>query len=580
MAVTNTLLIIDDDIADFVLYQHMLDEVTHGFDDIVHVESLDAAHEYLRNTTPACCLLDYRFPDGSAKSLLERLQRQHELFPCPIVIITSQEDTKTAVELLHLGAQDYLVKQDITAVELQRAIEHAIKTWSLQKQLNHLALHDPLTGLVNRKLFVDRLSRLFNEYDRYQHGFSLVYIDLDRFKPINDTYGHEAGDFLLKKVAQFIHEVVRNTDTAARLGGDEFAVILPEISEAKAFHVAHKLVQNLTRTLSWRGHSITISPSLGLTCYPSKATNVHEFMREADMALYRAKESGRGRYAFFNDSLDQELREHEHLGSVLPRALVRNKLQLVYQPIFDLAQGNWVSSEALVRWHHEGTDVPPRRIIDLITEKRLAVYFHSWLFECCTQQLHDWQTQVPDVGMAVNVMPEILHDTRIMQTLLDSLSARNIAPGRLTLEMSESDIMRYPEQSAEVLTELRRQGFRIAIDDFGSSYSSMEYLSRLPADILKIDQKFFAMQKHAGNDTNERAEGSTHQRLIVAATALGHSLAMHISAEGLESEEAVQLARRTGCDYGQGYWLGIAQPADTLLESFHAQQFRSGTNGS
>ncbi len=572
MADTNTLLIIDDDIGDFVLYQHMLEEVAHGFEDIIHVDSLDAAYEYLHETTPACCLLDYRFPDGSAKSLLERLQRQHQLFPCPIVIITSQEDTKTAVELLHLGAQDYLVKQDITAIDLQRAIEHAIKTWSLQKQLNHLALHDPLTGLVNRKLFIDRLSRLFNEYDRYQHGFSLVYIDLDRFKPINDTYGHEAGDFLLKKVAQFIQEVVRHTDTAARLGGDEFAVILPEISEAKAFHVAHKLVQNLTRTLTWRGNSINISPSLGLTCYPSKATNVHEFMREADMALYRAKESGRGRYAFFNDSLDQELREHEYLGSVLPRALVRHKLQLVYQPIFGLAQGDWVSTEALVRWRHEGTDVPPRRIIDLVTEKRLAVYFHSWLFECCVQQLHDWQADAPQVGMAINVMPEILHDARIMQALLDAISSRNIAPERLTLELSESDIMRHPEQSAEVLTELRRHGFRIAIDDFGSGYSSMEYLSKLPADILKIDQKFFAHQTQAKSEAGYVLGSSTHQRLIVAATALGHSLAMQISAEGLESQEAWQLAKRTGCDFGQGHWLARAQPAATLLEAFRARQ--------
>lgn len=543
---STTLLIADDNPADTTLCMRLLEDVQHPFSAIHCLSSLQATIDYIIDQPPACCILDYSFPDGSAELLLERIGKLDHTGACPIVITTGYDDAKLAVDLMHNGAQDYLVKHELTAGELIRAINNAMRTWALQKQLNYLALHDPLTGLVNRTLFVDRLSNLFQESVRHQRHFALIYVDLDRFKKINDTFGHEAGDFLLGEAAKRISDTLRKTDTAARLGGDEFAIILPDTSQPKAYHVAQKLVVALTTTIDWNDTLLSLSPSLGLSFYPGNAASYQELMREADVALYRSKESGRGRFSAFNERMAIEISKYEAIAAALPKAIVERELQVAYQPIYNLENNEVVDVEALVRWNLEGEWVSPAVIIDMILERQLAEFFHEWLFDTSISQLVAWRKTQANLGLSLNMPASLGHDTEVIKRLEKTAQRYGLPASAIMIEITETHLMHHPEAVQRQLITLAEKGFRIAIDDFGTGYSSMQYLASLPCDTLKIDQTFFLTLN--SNPKNKK--------IIQAITVLAHELSLNVVAEGLESDSLLGSAQKFSCDRGQGFHLG------------------------
>lgn len=563
---SKTLFIVEDNPADTLHYLRLLDEVKHDFKTIETSTTLADACERMSQQPPLCCLLDYNLPDGSALSFLELLKTKFENGLCPIIVITGQEDTETAVKLMQHGAQDYLVKQKLDAEQLLRVIQHSIQTWQLQRQLNHLALYDPLTSLVNRTLFIDRLIQMFEAGKRNLRPFALLYIDIDYFKAVNDNYGHEAGDYMLKSMAEQLLANMRSTDTAARLGGDEFSVLLPDISEAKAHHFSHKLVQALTLDLPWKDGFISIAPSIGLACYPSRADSYQEFMREADFALYRAKNNGRGQYSAFNKAMETETRQLTQLSSALPKVLLNQGLQIAYQPIIDVSTLAVDSIEALVRWKFKQNWISPEKIIELVLERRLSESFHQWLFENTIQQLSDWQRSAPDLSLALNLPANICHDAKLLNQLLSVLKDTSIDPQKITVEVTETHMMQYPDETKLRLKTLADFGVQISIDDFGTGYSSMQYLASLPCDTLKIDRQFFM-----DLNTNER-----NAQIIEAITALSHRLGLKVIAEGIETAELLQAATEFGCDYAQGYWLGAPVITQQEFSAFCVESKRQG----
>lgn len=553
-----TLAIVEDSEADKTHYLRLLEESGFFFGEYQWFSSVGAALPELLSKPPQCCLLDYNLPDGNALELLEKISDDAGQIICPIVVITGESDTKTAVELMQLGAQDYLVKQDVSAVELNRAINNAVRTWGLQKQLNYVALHDPLTGLVNRSLFIDRLTLLFDEGMRYKREFALLYIDLDRFKTINDTHGHEAGDYILVQLAELMHKVLRSSDTAARLGGDEFAILLPDINEAKANYLAYKLVQALSFKSPWKNTSLSISPSIGLTCFPSKASSYQELMGEADLALYRAKHGGRGRYSAFDKRLEESSRLAFELSNALGPAILNNELKVAYQPILDVSTGKINCVEALVRWTRNGVCVSPLQLIELVLEQRLGEQFHKWLFEETLGQLKVWQEQNPSLCVSINIPASLCHDGRITRRLLSTAKQKSISPMSIMVEITETHLMFDAEATKRQFDLLAKNGVSIAIDDFGTGYSSMEYLASLPCSTLKVDQQFFLnFHKNAKN-----------HRIIEAIVALSHRLGLKVVAEGIEFSQLYDIAEKLECDRVQGYWIGAPEFACDNFDEF------------
>jgi len=554
-----TLLIVEDNPADTAHYLRLLEDAEHDFSDIECVATINDAYQRLISTPPDCCLVDFNLPDGSALSLLEKLNQSEGKVVCPIIVITGQKDTETAVKLIQQGAQDYLVKQNLNSEVLIKGIQHTIEAWLMKQELNRLALHDVLTGLVNRALFLDRLNQLFKENKRHDRHFALLFIDLDRFKSVNDTFGHDAGDALLKSVSKRLLSLIRNIDTAARLGGDEFAVILPDISQANAHKVAEKIVSGLTMQLQWQNHQIEISPSIGLATYPSRAKDYEELMRDADYALYRAKENGRGQYSAFDEGMALEAQSLYQLATALPTALASNEFNLAFQPIFSLKSQKVVAVEALLRWNFNDQWIAPEKIIELVLEKRLGQEFHVWLFKRALDQFKEWQLTDPKLILTLNLPANLCHEKSIADQLLTTAETTGISAENLTIEVTETQLMIDPEESKQHLQYLADHGIHISIDNFGSGFSSMQYLANLPCcHLLKIDKQFFT-----NLDTHPR-----NAQMIEGLTALAHILGLKVVAEGIESEAELSQAKKLGCDFAQGYYLGAPVITNSSFDSF------------
>lgn len=559
----SSLVIVEDNAADMIHYLRLLEGVEHGFEHIECVSTLQGAADVLENSAShACCLLDFHLPDGCALSLLESFLADNKSVNCPIIVITGQENTKNAVRLLKLGVQDYLIKDDLTSHTLIRTIQNAIKNWQLTKQLEKMALYDSLTGLTNRGLFVEKLEQTFNESVRYKRHFSLLLIDLDHFKSINDIYGHQAGDFILQVVSKKLISMIRITDTASRLGGDEFAVILPEIDDQCSTKVAENIVSGLTLDVVWNNSVIPITASIGVATYPSRAQDYKKLMREADVALYRAKEKGRGQYDSYKDISNSVEDEKELLKDIFLATLLEGKLQVAFQPIVSTKDtSNVFAIEALTRWNHDGKWINPIEIINLVMELGLDIEFHEWLFTQSFSVLSKFQEEKQDLKLCLNLPANVCHNSQFIDLLIMLSAEHQISPQNVILEVTETHLMTQPDKAKERLQNLVDSGFQIAIDDFGTGYSSMEYIADLPCTILKIDKKFFI----------DMPRNQRNVKIIEAIAGMAHGLGMSVIAEGIESVVLSEAALELKCDYLQGFYTGNPIITDADFKTYLKQ---------
>lgn len=432
-----------------------------------------------------------------------------------------------------------------------------------QARLDHQAHHDPLTGLPNRTLFEARLREALHSLSMNdeQHIGALLFIDLDRFKQINDSLGHPIGDSLLQLVSQRLCSVLRDIDTVARHGGDEFIVLLPSLrSDTDAAAIADKLLAVFRAPFVCASHEFFVSASIGISLFPTDANDVNSLIKHADAAMYRAKNQGRNRYAFYTSDLTASAHHRLEMENDMRRGLDRNEFILYYQPKLDLRSGLLNGAEALVRWNHPQHGlVEPDRFIPLAEETGLIVDLGRHILEQTCAQLAEWRSKgLRPPRMAINVSGAQLIGNQLVSDLRRALSEYDLPPSQLELEITEDFVMNQNREAITLLALLSSMGIHLSIDDFGTGYSSLAYLKELPLDTLKIDRSFVA-----GLPENHH-DAAISQTIIV----LAHNLGMEVIAEGVETEAQRETLREQGCDSIQGYLISPPQPAEIFAERF------------
>ncbi|MDK9724981.1 MAG: EAL domain-containing protein [Sterolibacteriaceae bacterium MAG5] len=429
-----------------------------------------------------------------------------------------------------------------------------------EERLHRLAHFDALTGLPNRLLFTDRLQHALVQARRSESLVGLLFIDLDRFKLVNDTLGHRNGDLLLQEAAHRLAGAVRAQDTVARLGGDEFTVILPDLtSPAGGANVAEKIIEAMAAPFRLQGRDVFIGASVGIAVYPMSGDEAETLIKHADIAMYRAKEAGRNTYQYYRPGHEEPSRDVFELEHGLRHALERGELSLVYQPEVAIETGQVVTVEALLRWHHPTRgNIPPAEFIPVAEDSGLIGAIGDWVLRQACAQNKAWQDSgLPPVRIAVNLSVRQLRNVRFAERVAEILDETGLAAEWLEVELTESMIMQYAKDTMGILWQLRSMGVRISIDDFGTGYSSLSYLKRLPVDSLKIDRSFVE-----GIDTD-----ANDQAISNAIIALANSLNLRVVAEGVETEQQLWFLRDHACCDAQGYF--FSQPVDAQkLSSF------------
>ncbi|HKG50107.1 MAG TPA: EAL domain-containing protein [Actinomycetales bacterium] len=428
----------------------------------------------------------------------------------------------------------------------------------LEQRLRRLAFHDSLTGLANRALFSDRVSHAVAQSRRTNGRLAVLYCDLDDFKTVNDSLGHDAGDELLLTVARRLGSGLRAGDTAARLGGDEFAVLLENLSGAdEAVDVANRLLADLHRPIRIGDRNLVPSASIGIVVpAPGKAASAMELQRDADAAMYAAKRRGKSRWEIYDPGMHANALQRLELTAELDRALSCGELRLAYQPVVDLDSGRVVGVEALVRWHHpQRGEVMPLEFIPFAEDTGQIVPLGHWVLREACRQGREWHDQGNGwLSMSVNLSPRQLQDPRLVDNVREILEETGMRPGNLVLELTETALMAEPDTGFQVIRRLKRLGVRLAIDDFGTGYSSLAYLHRLPVDVIKVDRSFIA-------DLGLGTDRATLARGILE---LVRTLQVSTVAEGVETAEQLDELRTVRCELGQGYMFSRPVAAEAI----------------
>ena len=445
---------------------------------------------------------------------------------------------------LDQGGEFGVLARALANAETQRA--------TLENELRQQALEDPLTGLANRTLFKNRVEHALSRRREDGKGIAVAFLDLDDFKTVNDSLGHAAGDELLVAVAQRVRESVRTSDTTARLGGDEFAVLLDDIEDVAV--PAQRILQSVAKPIELEGNAVVVNGSVGIALHEPGQTAA-DLLRNADVAMYKAKGEGKGAFKAFDESMHGAASERFVLKNELLTAVANDELRLHYQPIMDLTTGRRKAVEALVRWEHPLRGmVSPGNFIPLAEETGAIVPIGRWVLKTACDQVAEWRRDPysSDLRLCVNVSPSQLGDSSLVQEVSRALAQSGLPAEALVLEITESAFLLSDDRLAETIKELAALGAVIALDDFGSGYSSLGYLSKLPIGILKIDLSFVSRIDQGPE------EAAVAQAIIV----LGHTLGLEIVAEGIETPEQLEELRRRGCPLGQGFLLGRPAPPE------------------
>ena len=440
-----------------------------------------------------------------------------------------------------------------------RVAERTIELQAAQKELERLALTDSLTGLANRTLLTDRIEQANARAERGELPPTVMLLDLDEFKVINDSLGHGVGDRLLQIVGQRLRGLVRDTDTVARLGGDEFAIVMPGASEEFALQVAQRALDALETPVRMADRELQVRASIGLR-FGLRGQSVEHLLRDADTAMYQAKSQGKGNVQIFEPSMHRASQDRLRVLSELSAAIDADQLVLYYQPLRSFADRSVVGAEALMRWNHPHQGLlPPSSFVQLAEESGLISALGDWALERAVRTLAGWLDRLPGTVpfvMHVNVSPAELRRPELAERVLGVLDRYRVVPARLALEIAETGLMTGAAQGLETLHVLRSAGVGVHIDDFGTGYSSISYLRRLPIDAVKLDQSLI----------DGIAEQEANQRFVRAVLRLVGSVGLASVVEGVESAEQAAVLRRIGATVGQGFHFGAPMAADALLE--------------
>ncbi len=523
------------------------DSFSHMRFQLTTVSLLKDAIDQLTDNQFDVILLNLSLPDGRGLSSLNKIQSVSPRVP--VVVLGGINDEELALNAVQAGAQDYLVKGQLDRNLLSRSLLYAIERKRTEDRLSHLAQYDLVTGLPNRALFRDRLTRALAHAQRKQHVSALLFLDLDHFKSINDSLGHDAGDQLLKEVADRLRSCLREGDTIARLGGDEFTVILEEIPESEHIaNVAQKIIDLMARSFSINDQEVFVTTSIGIATYPACGTDPKTLIKNADAALYDAKEHGRGVYRFYHEKMNVIASERLELLTSLRHAVTRNEFVLRYQPQINTFTGEIVGVEALLRWHHPKKGlIYPSQFVHLLEDTGLIIPVGEWVIRTACEQGKTWQDAgLPAIPIAVNISGRQFKQKNLVSMISQILIDSKLAPRYLQLELTESVLVDNMAVTISTLRALHTIGTKLSIDDFGTGYSSLSYLKQFPLHALKIDRSFL-------RDIHKRSEDAAIATAIIT---LGHSMKLDVIAEGVETAEQMEFLKNRKCNIMQGHLFG------------------------
>jgi diguanylate cyclase (GGDEF)-like protein len=543
-----SVLVVDDDAFSRAVVSRRVAKLS----DVVEAgDGLDAL-EHLKTADFDLAIVDLEMPHCNGLELIKSVRAHPTLKHIPIIVLTGNESRAAIESALSAGATSFLLKP----LDWSAFGEHIRHVLQLAHRAGHMAVHDNLTGLPNRMLLNERLEQALARAKRDEIVVAHI-LDLDHFKHVNDTLGHPAGDKLLQMVAKRLRTLVRGTDTVARMGGDEFAIVqAPLVRRSDAEALALRVIDALSQPYEIDGHQVVIGVSIGIAVGPLDAASPERLMRNADLALYQAKGSGRGTSRFFEPAMDEQMQARRTLENDLRKALTGGQFELYYQPIVNLASDDISGFEGLIRWHHpEKGIVAPDAFIPLAEEIGLIVPIGEWAIRDACETAAKWPE---DLKVAVNISSVQFRHPGLVQIVMSALGTSGLQPQRLELEITESAHLVDNQSTLAVLHQLRNLGVCIATDDFGTGYSSLSYLQSFPFDRIKIDCSFV-------RNINENAASLNIVRAVVV---LANGLGIPATAEGVENEAQLDSIRSEGCTEMQGFLLSEPLPAREIERLF------------
>ncbi|MEM9529763.1 MAG: EAL domain-containing protein [Pseudomonadota bacterium] len=568
-------LLVDDDAADRRYVSRCLEKTGLSLRLEKHLDTM-TVKDLARSGEVDCILLDYRLPEGDAFELYEDLLEESCNERAGLVLLTGHGDERLAAEAIQRGFQEYLSKAELNPAALRRVLEGAVEKARLNRQLKKreeelrkLSFYDAMTQLPNRQLFLDRLANQIRHARRDGEAFAVLMMDLNGFKQVNDSYGHQVGDALLIDAAHRLAAAVRESDTVARFGGDEFTALLPMVGGQRgARRVCRKILESFEVPFLLGGGEIAeVGMSIGMAIYPQHGEDPDVLLRHADVAMYESKRSHR-QMVLYEARQGEERINARTLARDLKRALEedQSQLRLAYQPQVCLETGLLTGAEALVRWHHPVLgEVPPVEFVQAAEQCALIEPLTLFVLERALAQARTWAALDISLDLSLNLSAGVLSNPMLMDRIIDGILESTVEPSTICFEVTETGIMRCPALACEALRALSELGCQISVDDFGTGYSSLKYLRDFPINEIKIDRLF------VGGLLRKKADAI----IVESVLALGQAFDVRVVAEGIEDPETLDRLRGLGCRLGQGYHIAQPMPRNEF-ETWRQAHLRQG----
>lgn len=547
----DSILILSNGLEELERYARYLKQTPY---EVLKATATPEVFSILKKQPLQCILVDELLSDTTLLIFLKKITKIDPHHRIPVIVLGESGNEKNAIALLKAGASDYLLKSELHPKQLQKAIKNVIEKNNLLKkirsqemEMQYLAMHDYLTDIPNRRQFEILAENALSRAKRYKKCFAIILIDIDHFKNINDTLGHETGDIVLKKLAQRFSFITRKNDFVARLGGDEFAIILDLIKTPdESTEVAKRIIDAMSEPLILsNGDENNISVSIGIATYPSAGATTRELIKNADSALYQAKSSGRNTFRHYSKEFNHLFSEYLTIESAAHTALKRKEFYLVFQPIYNSKDNSLYGFETLLRWKSDRLkNYSPTQLIPIIEESGFIIPLGEWILENAFMEFS--KIQKPDINLSINISPKQLNDDGFFESVKKLVEKYNITPKNIIFELTETAIITDTKNTIYVLRKLVSLGFRIFVDDFGTGYSSLSFIRQLPISGLKIDKAFVNGIEKNSDDFN----------MVKSIFVLANNMNLAVIAEGVENENQLTILKKLYSTKVQGYFFG------------------------
>lgn len=552
------ILVVDDDPAIRLVIRHAMQQ--NGYQVIEASNGLEAVQYSIRQI-PDLILMDAVMPEMDGFRATEEIRKIEACDDTPILMATSLDDDDSISRAFSVGACDYITKPFNWSV-LKHRVRRMLQAANAQRRIQHLAYHDALTGLPNRMLFMDRIDQAISRAQREKGQFALLFIDIDHFKVINDSMGHDAGDQLLNLISIRLREILRKSDTVARLGGDEFTVIIEYLQHPDdVIQITKNILSALDLPAEVNGKEVYVGGSIGIAMYPQDGENFGVLLKNADTAMYKAKDLGRNTFQFYASEMSHKAMQRLELENQIRTALKEDQFEVYYQPKVNLQNNKCIGVEALVRWNHPQRGlISPDDFVPLAEEIGLITQLDEWVMKAACLQFMQWKQQGYTLqNLSVNISSRHFKEGNLIEYCTTLLEMTGIAPECLEIELTESALVDNYSNAKYILDKLHTMGLRIALDDFGTGYASMAYLKEFPFDTVKIDRSFI---RDIPQDHEDAA-------IVTAMIQLSQALKLNIVAEGIETDQQRLFLYDNACGYGQGYlWSRPVSAAELDCKNF------------